>query len=214
MRPFARRRLALALALALLALAVAFAVPPARTAILRFLHLGNVTVERVETLPPAEERPLLAGLGRSLPRAEAERRAGFRMLLPPLKGPPPERLNVLGRLLATTFTAPFDDGHERVLLVEMAGDEGLVLGKKVLEPGTRTDSVTVGGADALWIEGAPHVLMYLDRNGQVREATKRYAGNVLIWQRGPLTLRLEGDLTRAQALEIAALIEDEAALGR
>src|SRR5207249_3599125 len=56
------RPLVLALAVLVLALAVAFAVPPARSAILRFLHLRGVSVERVETLPPAEERPLVAGL--------------------------------------------------------------------------------------------------------------------------------------------------------
>src|SRR5205823_1036388 len=51
-RPFPWRRGAvLALALLVLALGAAFAVPQARSAILRFFHLGGVTVIRVETLP-------------------------------------------------------------------------------------------------------------------------------------------------------------------
>src|ERR687890_1670391 len=52
-----------AVALGVVALAIAFAVPDARSAILRFFHLGAATVERVDTLPPARERPLVSGLG-------------------------------------------------------------------------------------------------------------------------------------------------------
>src|SRR5205823_10953262 len=58
-----RRPLVLGLALVLLALAIAFAVPPARSAILRFFHLRGVTIERVDTLPDAAAKSLEAGLG-------------------------------------------------------------------------------------------------------------------------------------------------------
>src|SRR5919108_5003875 len=67
-RPPARRRLpsrrVLVLALAALVVAVgaAFAVEPARTAILRFFHIGNETIKRVETLPPAPRTSPVAGL--------------------------------------------------------------------------------------------------------------------------------------------------------
>ena len=33
------------------------------------------------------------------------------------------------------------------------------------------------------------------------------AGTVLLWNRGPVLLRLEGDLTRAEALELARSVE-------
>src|SRR5436190_1987978 len=58
-----RRGLGLALAVLLVALAAALAVPQSRGAILRFLHLGGVTVERVERLPRAQQRPLGADIG-------------------------------------------------------------------------------------------------------------------------------------------------------
>src|SRR6266513_2375430 len=62
-----RRRRAAVLAVALLvALGIALAVPPARSAILRFFHIGSVTIERVETLPPAQTRPFATGLGPAL----------------------------------------------------------------------------------------------------------------------------------------------------
>src|ERR671939_932120 len=88
-RPFPWRRAAvLALAVLLIALGAALLVPSARTAILRWLHIRGATVERVETLPAAVERARAHGLGRALPLHEAERRIGFRLLLPPIEAPP------------------------------------------------------------------------------------------------------------------------------
>src|SRR5436190_16743655 len=52
-----------ALAAGALAIGIAMAVPPARSAILKFFHIGAATVERVETLPPAQTRPFSSGLG-------------------------------------------------------------------------------------------------------------------------------------------------------
>ena len=54
------------LAVAAVAIGIAFAVPPARSAILRFLHLGTATIVRVETLLaavdqlPEEQRSVVA----------------------------------------------------------------------------------------------------------------------------------------------------------
>ena len=79
-RPRYRRALVPALAL-LVALGIALAVPDARSAILRFFNLGAVTIERVETLPTARERPLTAGLGPALSLREAEARSGVSLVL-------------------------------------------------------------------------------------------------------------------------------------
>ena len=63
--------------------------------------------------------------------------------------------------------------------------------------------LTIGGRPALWIEGAPHEFVFVDPNGQVTSAPLRLDKNTLLWQRGDLLLRLEGDLTLAQALRVA-----------
>src|SRR5256885_16519855 len=57
------RPVVFAVALGALAIGVAMAVPPARSTILRFFHIGSATVERVQTLPAAQERPPAAGPG-------------------------------------------------------------------------------------------------------------------------------------------------------
>src|SRR6185437_6632833 len=58
-----RRPLVVLAAALVVAVGVAFAVPRARSAILRAFHLEGATVERVAVLPPAQERKLGAGLG-------------------------------------------------------------------------------------------------------------------------------------------------------
>src|SRR5258705_5836760 len=98
-RPRYRRALVPALALLLVALGIAMAVPDARSAILRFFHIGAATIERVETLPPARERPLTAGLGPALSLREAEARSGVSLVLH--GGPRPQRFYAQPGLIAT-----------------------------------------------------------------------------------------------------------------
>jgi hypothetical protein len=197
-RPFPWRRAA-ALALALLAIGVvaAFAVPDSRSAILRWFHLGGVTVERVETLPPAVERSQAGGLGRKLTRTDAEEALGFRLVLPPLEGSP--AVYVLDDSLATVIVRAY--GHP-VLLSQFRSPNQDVL-KKLAVGNTTIEPVQVNGQPGLWLEGGPHTLTYLGRDSFFRERTVLIHGNVLLWVRDGITLRLEGALTRDQALAIA-----------
>lgn len=191
-----RQALAIAVALAVVALGVAFAVPPARSAILRFLHLGGVTIERVDTLPAARERPITSGLGPALSRAEAEQRSGFSFRLP--RGVAPRHFYADPGFASVALER---DG-KALLLTEVVGDQ-YRFAKKLAGGATRIEGVLINGRSGFWIEGAPHVVMYMRPNGVVRERTLRIAGNVLIWLHDGLTLRLEGPLTKKQALEIA-----------
>jgi hypothetical protein len=198
-RPFPWRTAALALAVALAALAAAFAVPQARTALLRWFHLGGATVVRVETLPPAVERSQAGGLGRPVPLEEAERRVAFRLALPPFKGEPPRRAYVIGGSLATVILHAYG---KDVLLSEFATYPERVL-KKLASDRTVVEPVRVSGRPGLWLAGAPHVFAYFDRETGYTQRPVRIHGNVLLWTRGPRTLRLEGRLSKAQALELA-----------
>jgi hypothetical protein len=196
-----RQLLAVALAVLVVAAAAVMAVPSARTAILRFFHVGSVTVERVQTLPEAEERPLVAGLGRPVSPDVATRRAGFRMRFPPLDDAV-ERIYVRDGLQAAILDVR---GAGPVLLTEIRGNQ-FGLTKKLAGQGTRLEEVFVNGDFGLWIEGAPHVLLFQDRFGRIQDLRTRLAGDVLIWTHGGLTYRLEGPLTKAEALELARSI--------
>jgi hypothetical protein len=182
-----RRALVLALALLVLALGIALAVPPARAAILRFFHLGAVAMEIVPTLPYAQQRPLAADVGRPVTPAQVERDLGFRFELPPLRDAP--QLYERDRAASILLVAPVP-----ALLTELK-DSPMYL-KKLAGSGTGIEWVDVNGIPGLWISGQAHVVI-------APTAPPRLAGNVLIWQRGSLTYRLEGRLTKAEALQIA-----------
>jgi len=196
-RPSPRRALLVAVALVVVAFGIAMAVPDARSAILRFFHIGAVTVEQVETLPDARQRPLTAGLGPALSRSEAETRAGIRIALPDIGGPPPTRFYTRPGLIATVFRVE----SKPVLLVEFKGDQtGIV--KKTASSETKVSPVEIGDF-GLWLEGGKHVLMWQSGAGEIRQIETRLAGNVLIWLVGDRTYRLEGDLSREQMLDLA-----------
>jgi hypothetical protein len=191
-----RRAVVLAVALLVVAFGIAMAVPPARSAILRFFHIGAVTVERVETLPAAEERPLAAGLGPALSQREAEERAGRPMFLPS-SGERPVRFYARPGLVATILR-----WHSRpVLLAEITGDQ-VTVSKKFASPETEIEPAQIGDF-GLWIKGGEHVLRWEFGDGEQQQIDTRLAGNVLIWLVGDTTFRLEGDLDKGQMLELA-----------
>src|SRR5919202_1285190 len=118
-----RRGVVLALAVGVAALAVAFAVPSARTAILRFFHSGPAPAERVHALPHATRASRTAGLGDPRDRDDAESEAGFTARLGRLKAP--GTWWAREGLVATVLPR-----RPRVLLVEVGGQQSW-LAKKV-----------------------------------------------------------------------------------
>ena len=74
--------------------------------------------------------------------------------------------------------------------------------KKAFEPGTRITPVVVNGQTGFFLSGARHFL-YMAPTRIVLDERIRLARNTLLWEHGPLTLRLEGDLSLAEALRIA-----------
>jgi hypothetical protein len=185
-----RRRWPLVVAIAAVAVGAAFAVPQSRGAILRFLHLGGASIQFVSTLPSADERPLGESLGEAISLAEA-RSVMPGLLLPPLDRRPPVHY-APGEIVSIVFE---HRGHP-VLLSELRGGGGGYL-KKLASFGTRVEPVLVGDDDGLWITGGPHVVTFPRRPA-------RLAGDVLLWENGTTTYRLEGpNLTKADAIEIA-----------
>ena len=200
-RPFPWRAVAIAFAVVVLAVAAAFAVPQARSAILRWFHLGGASVERVETLPRAKERSQASQLGRPLPLADAERRIGFDLILPPLDRKP-ARAYVIGDSIATVLLR----SHGKTVLLSEFPSFGEDALKKLAVNGTVIEPVDVRGKPGLWIQGAPHVLTWMDRETGYRERPILVKGNVLLWLRSGRTLRLESRLSKPQALGLARSI--------
>ena len=202
------RRLALAFAVLVLALAVALVVPPARSALLEALELAGVRIERVETSPKAPAGRELS-LGERVPLHEAQRAVRYRILLP-LKLTRARTFVYLDRSVpGGQVSIPLREARQdsRVLLMQFQAEDGLALINKSAGPGTRIEEVSVDGEPGAWIEGAPHVFVYVGPDGRPRESTRRLAGNALVWMRGDVTLRLEGSLEKGEALRIAQMVE-------
>jgi hypothetical protein len=212
------RRLAVAgLAAVLLAAAVLVASPGTREAVARRLGLRGIGVQIGGPPPPtATSTPgarLDLGLGERVTLEEARRRVDFPVLVPTAPGfsqpdavfvdqavPAGGRVDLVykGRpgLPASSFT---DAG---LLITQFRGQPEPDFLKKVSGAGL-VQFVSVGGEPGYFFSGEPHFFTYQDSAGQFREERTRLAGNTLIWQRGDLTLRLEGEVPRDEAIRIA-----------
>jgi len=91
-----------------------------------------------------------------------------------------------------------------VLVTEARGAVDKMYFMKMLGPDATVDDVTVAGHRGFWIAGSPHVFMFTDADGHFLQETMRLATNTLVLDVGGTIVRIEGNLTKAQALEIAA----------
>jgi hypothetical protein len=182
------RPVAIALAVLVVAIGAALAVPPARTAILDWLGLRGVSIVRVDELPPTSPIRRLE-LGRHVTLAEAPPWT----LVPDDK---PDSVFVEDGTVNLLWGTPDD---VRLLLTEFRGEPYI---EKLIEPNADVEPVSVNGRPGAWLE-EPHVVMIRDPSGRLRDDAARLAGKTLLWEHGELTLRLEGDLSKAEALRIA-----------
>jgi hypothetical protein len=191
---FWRRPAAIAIALVVVAaVAAVFAVPQSRSAILDWLGLRHVSVVRVEKLPVVPANGL--DLGQRVTLGEAERRAPW-LLLP--DGEPDSvwvNESIPGGKVSLVWGTP---SHVRLLLTELSGRAYI---EKIVDGDTQVERVRIGNAGA-WFQGE-HVVMFQDRDGRFHDTHARLARNTLVWQQGGVTLRLEGGLTKDEALRIA-----------
>ena len=197
-RIFRPRRLAFALALVAVAVGAVLAVPPARTAVLDWLGFGGVEIRRVAELPqvPAGGRLVL---GERVGLEEARRRAGHPVLVP--AGEAPDAVYLDATSPGSPVALVYGSREEPRLLVLQFRAAPLI--EKALRFETKVEQVVVTGEPGLWIEGPEHEFFYQTGERETTLDTQRLAGNTLLWTRGLLTLRIEGDLSKAEALRIA-----------
>ena len=196
-----RRPLALAFALLVVALAGVLAFSPgARSAFLELFQIRGATVELVETLPDVEATGI--DFGERVSREEAERRAGFELLD---LGDDPDAVFIRPDGLVSVVYG--DPAHPRLVLSQALGAvwDGFV--KKFAGGRTIVRFVEVDGEQGLFVTGPDHFVMFVDENGLVTDEPTYLAGTVLLWNRGELLLRLEGDLTQAEAVRLAESAE-------
>ena len=195
-RPLA---IAFAVLVAVVAGVLAFS-PGARSAFLEIFNLKGATVELVDELPDVPTTGRL-DLGEQVTRQEAERQVGFELL----DLGEPDAVFVRDGTVASLVYGDVD--NPRLVLSQLRGSvyDGFV--KKVGGTGTIVEDVTVGGGRGFFVSGDEHFVMFLDEFDQIADEPTYLAGNTLLWNRGDLLFRLEGDLTKDEALELARTIE-------
>jgi hypothetical protein len=197
-----RRRVALLVAVGVLALVGIAAA--ARLAIGAF----EIRVQP-NASPPASRSPVQpSAIGDPVSEAEAVARAGFEPALPP--GPAPDEVYVIdtefgdaGVLYAwrPSATYPRIEGTGwGLVLIAAQGDREFAT--KTVNRFDALVEVKVNGRPAAWIP-VPHEISVATDEGS---ETFAVTGNVLIWQAGDLTYRLETELGRSEAIVLAESI--------
>jgi hypothetical protein len=215
-RPRFRTQWALAAAVVLLAVAALITYTPTRDAIASWINLHTIII-RVNQLPspsPQPSGPLgkRLGLGDPTTMAAAQAKVGWMVLVPAQLGTPDEvyyQVDAPGgevNLVYKSRPGMKASGYTgvAVLITEVSGKVDTNFFGKMLGQGTTIEDVTVNGHHGWWISGQPHEVFFADANGNFRSETLRLAANTLLIDDGGLIVRIEGDLTKAQALEIAA----------
>jgi len=215
-RAWFQSRWALAAAVVLLAIAALIAYTPSRDAIASWINL-HTTIIRVNQLPtptPLPSGPLgrRLGLGEPTTLAAAKGKVAWRIQVPASLGRPDEVYFQLdapsGEVNLVYKSRPGLKTSRQtgvaVLITEVSGMVDTNYFGKMLGQGTTIEDVTVNGHNGWWISGQPHDVFFADANGNFRSETLRLATNTLLIEDGGLVIRIEGDLTKTQALEIAA----------
>ena len=170
--------------------------PSSRHTIARWLGFDDCRIERVDVIPPTVTVPPEPAADRSRRRRTAP---ASRPLV--VAGARPDRVEVqapLGRYVVVRY--------DEALVATLPGtlDEGLV--RQARHHRHATCGRRRRGAPGYWISGGPHVFLYTDADGEVREV--RPAADTLVWQHGDIIVRIEGDITLERAQEIAATLRE------
>jgi len=207
--------------LALLAAALVAALA-AGAVVAGYLHIPGVNIQRTSRPLPtpsttAPTTPLgtrldLGSLEPSLAQAQAD--AGFRVLVPSALGQPEyvfykaSPVPLVSLVYSPRAELPAGtDPEVGALFMEFRSADSIGYLTKLVGPGTKIEQVTVNGVPGIWLEGAPHeVFVAPSPGGNPFLDRVRLAGNTLLWYRDGVTYRLEADVTKQRALEIAGTV--------
>ena len=198
-RLVSRRALVVALAVLVVAVGAVLAVPQARSTVKDWLGIGNVTIRYVEKLPPVEQATADLGLGEQMSLEEARERAGFQVRVPTVDGlddPPKVFYNDQSSQVAFLYGSE----DKPKLLITQADARGAI-DKIVNLNVTERDLVVVEpGYAGVWLYGAKHAIFYPSTD---HEEPFRLVGNALVYEIDGVTLRLEAEISKDEALRIA-----------
>jgi hypothetical protein len=202
-RRLRRRSLAVAAAAAVCAALVGAVSPAARSAFVSWIEFGGTRIERTDELPAAGYRTGTPDLGERVTLAEARRRVPYplRMLPPSLVGSPSAvfvRRSPPGDMVTFVYGAL---DRPRLLLSQwQAGPDFFA---KFVPLSTPVEHVLAGDNIGYWVSRA-HGIVYLGPDGREHREGLYLSSPALLWSDRSQFFRLEADVSRERALELAA----------
>ena len=202
----------------LLACGLVVAFPETRDAIAQFLGLRTIRIIPITPTPivPTAQPSISTAVPSPalVPGAQccrttlvdATARSQFRILLPDSETPSQVFLQDLPNFGAAqqAILVFGDPSAPRFTLYEATN----FLYGKIVSGGTVIEETQVKGQRAIWLSGAPHLLVYLDSSGRTQfESERSISANTLAWEIGNVTYRLETNLSKEEAIRIAESLQ-------
>jgi hypothetical protein len=210
-----------------LAVLLGASIPPVRAAVLRVIEIGAVRIwlrddESVQPTIPASSDPMgtprptrtplrsVLELSGATSLEQARRRVDFPILLPthpPDLGPPDRAYlqDIGGPLVVLAWLDPHDEDRVRLSL-HIFGEGPYAEKSDLMKRDVRLlEETSVNGQPAVWVTGE-HLLLVRTTYGEDLTLHRLVQGNVLIWESGSLTYRLETDQPLDEAIRIAESI--------
>jgi hypothetical protein len=201
----------LAVAATALIVAVVMAIPPARAAVLDWLGFGSVRITREEPRPSRFGDVLV--LGDPVTLEQARREAGIPVLVPEEVGDPDAAYlyehPTMGPRVDLVYRArpglPTSSNTGAGMLITEFRAVATPVIEKSAGGGASVEQLEVGGDTAFFISGAEHGFAYVNPDtGDTNFEEQRLAGNTLLVERSDgVLLRIEADISRERAVEIA-----------
>jgi len=221
-RAWAQPRWALAAVAVLAIVATLLAYTPTRTAIADWVNL-HTNLRHTTALPTPSPLPSGTlgsnlGLGKQTTLEAAQSAVGWQVLVPAQLGPPdavyllmppggPSQGEVTLVYGPRPGIATANETGVGVLVTEARGSVNEQFFEKTAGPDTTVETVSVDGHDGWWISGKPHMFVFVDSNNDPRFETLRLATNTLVIDDAGTIVRIEGHMTREQALQIAGTLD-------
>lgn len=217
-RAFVMPRWAMAAAAVLLIAATLLVYSPTRTAIADWVNLhtrlSHTTALRTPSPLPSGTLGSSLGLGTRTTFQDAQNTVGWQLLVPAALGTPdavyllmppqgPSQGEVTFVYAPRAGIPSASETGVGVLVTEARGSVNEQFFGKITSDGTTITPVQVSGWPGWWISGAPHAFVFIDSEGNVRFDTLRLATNTLVVNEEGTIVRVEANVTEAQALQIA-----------
>ncbi len=197
-----RRHWATAVAIVLVLLLSLLAIPPVRAAIIEFIQIGAIKIFDVPSAQPTLTEPLqklsLGDIGTEITLAEAQDIMPLLMPTIPNYAAAPDaiyRQTLNEREAVITLVWYGNDARPQIALTQI----GIPSFGIKWASGEQVTATAVNDLPAVWIEG-PHLFSFAEF---AFSDFVTIDSQVLLWTAGDNTLRLEGDLTLAEAVDIA-----------